>query len=267
MNNQTIIAGFALLTGLAGLIFIEQVDDSKWRGPAGVMDSHFSRMFSRMLSDQGDDAYHGGAKHDVKFRPVTPLGRFVQALTAARSEEGSEGRQKYDTRAQLAYSRAVEKWLRFAFLIDPSNFNAFFIYYNYLVEDYASVEVSGADNVGVDEIQSVIDRSSSGRLGLREDLKLAREATKKYLQSSSLRNPLECYNAAVGVWMLFEVRTSLGEISNREEGLAEVRRKMHALMTLGDSLELGRGHPDDTSQSRQYAQAILTRVGEIFNSR
>jgi hypothetical protein len=222
-----------------------------------------------MLSDQGDDAYHGGAKHDVKFRPVTPLGLFVQGLTGARGEEGREGRQKYDDKAQMAYAKAVEKWLKFSFLIDPSNFNAFFIYYNYLVEDYASVEVSGENggHEGEDDLVDLVKRAQRDALVEREDIKMAREVTKTYLKNTTLKNSLECYNAAVGVWMLFEVRTSLGEIENRMDGLADVRRRMNTLISLGDERGLGRGHPEDTKQSRQYAQAILTRIGEIFETK
>jgi hypothetical protein len=252
---------------VGGLVLTDVPDGEKWRGPAGVVDSHLTRTLSRMLSDQADDAYHGGAKHDIKFRPFTPFGRFVQGFVGAREEEARKGRQKADSRAQRAYSQAVKKWLAFAFSIDPSNFNAFFIYYNYLAEDYADVEISdgGEPEGGEVEDESQATARYAQRVGRQagnDGLKEAKVATKAYLRNAKLNNSLECYNAAVGVWMLFDAKTALGEITDRRDGLVETRRKMQSLFSLGESRGAGRAHPKDVDGARQYARAILVRLAE-----
>lgn len=259
-------SAFYILLAAAGLYGSSLIDTHyppvRWN-PLGLKGSWAARWLSRTLTDQADDAYHGGAKHDVKFSPVTPLGKLVERVVGGRGEDGRTGRQRSDEQAQLAYAQSVRNWLQFARDIDPSNFNSFFVYHNWLVEGFAEVEVGGNDGHSDEDPLPTSTKTVSG-----EDLQNLREAmdaVSVFLQNIRLHNSLDCTNAAIAVWMEYETETKLFPERKSKDRLKDVLRKMQTMVSLGDYLGRGRSNSYDFDQSRQYANAIIRSISDFLS--
>lgn len=261
---------YFLIALLGAGVFFSMVIDTrtpprKWN-PLGLKDGWGARWISRMLTDQADDAYHGGAKHDIKFSPKTKMGRWIEKTVDTRGESGREGRQRADEEAQLAYSLAVKNWLRFARDIDPSNFNSFFVYYNWLVEGFTGVEVGDGD--GEDLSDELFEEKENPVLGIGKrdrDLREALEAADVFLQNVKLQNSLDCTNAAVALWMKYEAELSLFPKDKDRDSLKETLAKMRTLEALGKRLGVGKANAYDVEQSDQYARALMKNISEFIS--
>lgn len=250
--------------------------DGETFSPLGISGGPLSRLASRILTDNAEDAFHGGSRRDVKFRPRTALGKVVGKISEGRGGGGGAGgRVKSDKEAQATYSNAVKNWLRFAFMADPSNFNAFFIYYNYLVEDFKTIEVpvAGGEEHGEHEGHGENCRhphdhpegqhsGDIGGLGFGE----AAAAANLYLSSARLYNELECNNAAVGLWMLFEAGGVQGG-TGRLEALEKTRRGMGVLSRAGRERGRGNANLEDTKASRQYVEGLTAQIDRFLREK
>lgn len=265
---------YFLIALLGAGVFFSMVIDTrnpplKWN-PLGLKDGWGARWISRLLTDQADDAYHGGAKHDIKFSPKTKIGRLIEKTVDTRGESGRTGRQRADEEAQLAYSLAVKNWLRFARDIDPSNFNSFFVYYNWLVEGFTGVEVGedGGEKEGEDFGGELFEKKEDAVLGIGKrdrDLREALAAVDMFLQNVKLQNSLDCTNAAVALWMKYEAELSLSPKGKDRASLRETLAKMRTLEALGKRLGVGKANTYDVEQSDQYARALMKNISEFIS--
>lgn len=252
--------------GLGTFLIDTHYPPVQWN-PLAVKDGWGARWISRTLTDQADDAYHGGAKHDVKFSPKTKMGMVVNELVENRGEAGRGGRQKSDEAAQESYSRAVRNWLKFARDVDPSNFNAFFIYYSWLIEGFSTVEVGvDSENEEVDFDQKLNVQNSGAIVPNRQDqdLREAEVAAGMFLKKAKLQNSLDCSNATVALWMKYELELKNFPERKNREGLAEVLRKMKSLRSLGEYLGVGKANSYDREQGQQYANALIHNIEELL---
>lgn len=265
MSSLYGILALLSIVGISAVTSLDILDTSKDWNPLGLKGSWGARWLSRTLTDKADDAYHGGAKHDVKFSPKTGIGSIVNNLASSRGEEGRKGRQRSDDGAQEAYSLAVKKWLRFARDIDPSNFNAFFVYHNWLVEGFSTVEVGedGHEENQPDDLKSNGGAPMGGFQRIAS-LQEALEASDIFFMNLKLENKLDCSNACIGLWMRYETEIQLHPQKRSIDSLSEMLAKMKSLRALGEKLGEGVASPYDTNQSTQYANALIKNIGEFI---
>jgi hypothetical protein len=289
-KEQLFFAFFAFLCGGA-LLFSGAKEENEMWNPLGIKGGWIARAVSRTLTEHADDAYHGGARHDIRFSPKTRLGQLMGGIVDQRGEGGREGRQRADDAAQRTYSEQVKAWLRFSRDIDPSNFNAFFVYYTWLSEGMNKVEVGEEEDDGdefggiVEEVTkstgtSLENRSEAGHddggylaknnngeaIVSAENLDEVLEASKIYLKNTTLANSLECHNATIGIWMEYEARIKANPSQKTRSEIINTLIKMRAISALGDYLGEGRAHLEDVAQSRQYARALIKNIDSFINS-
>lgn len=223
----------------------------------GVNGSPVARLVSRMVTERGDDAFHGGATHDIKFQPQTGAGKVVARVVGERGVSGVGGRNDGGESAKAAYSRDVGRWVAAARALDPGNFDALLTHCHYLLEGGFAVEVGGEDSDGEeyrgDQGVQVSQKADNSQ-------KVA-DAVREFLRTSPLNDKTAWYSAAAAVQMLHEVDPVHFGV-RRSSQLIRLNSLMRMLIEGGDRCPVVWGGEDDVQASRQFAVALLHNLEE-----
>jgi hypothetical protein len=226
----------------------------------GVDGSPIARLISRMVVDKGDDSFHGGATHDVKFEPQTAAGRLVAKVAGSRGVEGAVKRHGTDGKVGKAYSDDTGAWVGLARRLDPGNYDALLTHAHYIYEGGFAVEMGD----GKGEVASWAGdgvQVSGDEVNSREK-KVAR-LIHDFLNNAPLTDKTAWYSAAAGVHWLFEVEPWRYGL-RRPKQLNRVRGLMQMLVAGGDSCPVVWGSGEDVAAARQFANALVANMEEAI---
>lgn len=262
MNKTNLTHFFVFLLGAGGAIFFQTVprEGYSFLGTAG---SPMARLLSRLLTDKGDDAFHGGATHDVRFQPQTAAGSFVAKVARQRGVAGAAERQPTSAEVKSAYSQNVGKWVTMARKLDPGNFDALLTHCHYIFEGGFEVEVGDEEehhhSVGkASSAPSLISESE-----MRGRKKAVARAVREYFQQAPMTDKAAWYSAAAAAHMLHEVEPAHYGIA-REKRLTKLKAVSKMFINGGDACTVVWGGKDDAAAARQFAVGLAYSLDEVL---
>lgn len=258
----------ALLFLMAGVsaIFYTGTDGASGlqsRSFLGISGSPMARLVSRMVTDRGDDALHGGATHDVRFSPQTAPGRIVAKVAGGRGELGAKNRRRGKGGVKEAYSKDVGRWVTVARDLDPGNFDALLAYCHYLHEGGFPVEVEG-DFGG--ERAAGFPKNGDDPVSLEDRRKNVALAVREFFKNSPLSDKSAWYSAAAAAQMLHEVDPAHFGL-RRGSQMRRLRALMKMLVQGGDACGVTWGSEADAAAARQFAVALIHSLDEAEETR
>jgi hypothetical protein len=122
---------------------------SRWN-PFALKESGFGRTLARVLTEQANTSYHHGL---LEGKPPVSTNPFSHWLDAGENSLGFQGRLKYrpiDQYPLRPYEvkqalEQVEKNLRLAFELDPSNYTAYDVYFFFLTTEVTQTEFASME--------------------------------------------------------------------------------------------------------------------------
>ena len=147
--KRFLLIAFALALGIYGWRQIRDyvwtpADAPRWN-PLALKESGFGRTLARVLTEEANTSYHHGLFEHKPPINTNPLSRWLDGGNVAL---GFEGRLKYRPVTQYPLRpyevkqalEQVEKYLRLAFELDPSNYTAYDVYFFFLTNEVTQTE-------------------------------------------------------------------------------------------------------------------------------
>jgi len=268
MNKSAAVVGGVLVVIMAtgaNLFYPGTISGYSFAGFAG---SPLARLVSRLVTDRADDAFHGGATHDVRFRPATIPGEILLKIAISRGIQGAKERHQSTDQVKRSYSRDVGRWVKIARKLDPGNFDALLTDCNYIFEGGFDVELGDANGEseagspgGTQGEEKETRTISPSEVSKRK--KNVAAAVREYLKKTPLTDKTAWYCAVAAAHMLHEVEPShFGW--RRKNQLLKLEGLGRMLIFEGDKCGEVWGGEADMEASRQFARALQFNLSEVM---